>query len=165
MVRIGTDWYQDNRVKTFAANPQVAVSGDYTTSPIDAGREPIDPGGSYAEWAIGFQETNADFLLTANPELDLPFTTSFTFGGNRRDFERTNDYTWVGVLTAPGTFDVSNAAIPPDRETRLRAEARQQPVSGRPTSATRTTCSSRSRAGTTGRPRCPRTTARTSIRR
>ena len=120
MVRIGTDWYQDTRIKTYAENPQTAVSGDYTTSPLNVGREFIDPGGSFGTWGIGFQETNADFLVNATPELDLPFTTNFTFGGNRRDFERTNDYTWVGVLTAPGTFDISNAAIPPDRQTLTR---------------------------------------------
>lgn len=117
MGRTGTDWYQDERLKTYAPNAGIAIAGDYTTSPIDAGREQIDAGGSFGVWNIGHQETNTDFLLTATPDLNLPVTTSFVFGGNRRDFERKNDYTWVGVLTAPGTFDVSNAANPPDRET------------------------------------------------
>ncbi len=119
MVRIGTDWYQDNRLKTYAANPQTAIAGDYTTSPVDVTREYINPGGSFATWDIGFQESNADFLISANPDLDLPFTTSFTVGGNRRDYERTNDYTWVEQLTAPGTYDVSNAALPPIRTTAI----------------------------------------------
>ena len=115
--RTGTDWYQDDRVKGYAANAQIAVSGLYTTSPIDGGREPVDAGGSFGLWNIGSQETNTDFLLTASPDLELPVTTSFTFGGNRRDYERSNDYTWVPALTAPGTFDIANAAIPPERTT------------------------------------------------
>ena len=115
--RTGTDWYQDERLKTYAANAQIGVSGFYTTSPIDGGREPVDPGGSFGVWNIGSQETNTDFLLTASPDLDLPVTTSFTVGGNRRDSDRSNDYTWVPALTAPGTFDVGNAAISPARTT------------------------------------------------
>ena len=116
-VRTGTDWYQDERLKTYAANPQIAVSGDYTTNPLTSGREQIDGGGSFGIWNIGQQEINTDFLVTATPDLNLPVSTSFTFGGNRRDYERTNDYTWVGTLTAPGIHDVSNAASTPERET------------------------------------------------
>ena len=118
-VRTGTDWYQDERLKAYAANPQVAIAGDYTTSPMDAGREYIDAGGSFGQWDIGFQETNTDFLVTANPELGLPISTNLTFGGNRRDYERKNDYTWVGRLTAPGIYDVSNAASVPERFTQV----------------------------------------------
>ena len=116
-VRSGTDWYQDDRRKTFAANPGLAIAGDYSTNPLTGARENIDSGGAFSQWAISRQETNSDFLLTASPDLHLPFTTNFVFGGNRRDIERQNDYAWVGVLTAPGTYDVSNAANPPDRET------------------------------------------------
>jgi len=116
-LRSGTDWYRDARVKAYAANPQTAIAGDYTTSPLDAGREYIDAGGSFGQWNIDFQETNTDFLLTANPELNLPFSTNVTLGGNRRDFERKDDYTWVGQLTAPGIYDVSNAASVPERVT------------------------------------------------
>jgi TonB-linked SusC/RagA family outer membrane protein len=117
MVRTGTDWYQDERLKAYAANPAVGVAGDYTTSPIDAGREYISPDGSFGRWNIGFQESNTDFLVSANPDLDLPFTTSLAVGGNRRDYERKNDYTWVQQLTAPGIYDVSNAATTPERAT------------------------------------------------
>ena len=116
-VRTGTDWYQDDRRKTYAANPGLAIAGDYTTNPLTGGREFIDPGGAFSQWAISHQETNSDFILAASPDLSLPFTTNFLFGGNRRDLERSNDYTWVGKLTAPGTYDVSNAANPPERET------------------------------------------------
>lgn len=116
-VRTGTDWYQDERLKAYAANPAVGVAGDYTTNPLSTGREYVSSDGSFGAWNIGFQETNTDFLVSANPELNLPFTTSFTFGGNRRDFERQNDYTWVQQLTAPGIYDVGNAATTPERTT------------------------------------------------
>jgi len=116
-VRTGTDWYRDVRIKTYAANPQTAIAGDYTTSPIDTGREYIDAGGSFGQWNIDFQETNTDFLFTANPELNLPVSAIWTLGGNRRDYERKDDYTWVGSLTAPGIYDVSNAASVPERVT------------------------------------------------
>ena len=115
MVRTGTDWYQDSRLKTFAANPQIAISGGHTTNPLTAGREYLDAGGSFGTWGIGSQETNTDFLVTASPELNLPFTTTLTVGGNRRDNERKNDYTWVGALSSPGIWDVSNAASVPER--------------------------------------------------
>jgi len=117
MVRTGTDWYQDDRLKAFAANPAIAATGDYTTSPFATGREYVHPDGSFGQWAIGFQETNTDFLVTANPDLNLPVSTSFTFGGNRRDYERSNDYTWVQQLAGPGIFDQSNAATTPERYT------------------------------------------------
>jgi len=117
MLRTGTDWYQDGRLKSYAANPQIAIAGDYTTNPLTSAREYIDANGSFGLWNVGHQETNTDFLFTANPNLNLPFTTSVSFGGNRRDYERKNDYTWVGQLTAPGIFDVSNAAVTPVRNT------------------------------------------------
>ncbi len=116
-LRTGTDWYQEDRRKTYAANPGLASAGDYSSNPLTAEREQIDPGGSFSQWAISHQETNTDLLLTASPDLNLPFTTNFLFGGSRGDLSRDNDYTWVGVLTTPGTYDVSNAANPPDRET------------------------------------------------
>ncbi|HEX6040244.1 SusC/RagA family TonB-linked outer membrane protein [Longimicrobium sp.] len=113
LVRTGTDWYQDSRQKTYAAEGN-AASGLYTTNPLTLNREYVGQNGAFANWDIGFQETNTDFLLTANPEMDGAFSASATFGGNRRDVNRTLDYTWVGDLAAPGIFDVSNAAITPD---------------------------------------------------
>jgi len=116
MVRSGTDWYQDARLKAYGANPGQAYAGDYTTNPVTgSGREYVSPDGSFGLWNIGFQETNTDFLVSANPDLDLPFTTSLTFGGNRRDYERKNDYTWVQSLVAPGIYDYANAASTPER--------------------------------------------------
>jgi TonB-linked SusC/RagA family outer membrane protein len=129
MVRTGTDWYQDTRLKAYSANPQIAIAGDYTTNPLTAGREYISPTGSFGRWNIGFQETNTDFLLNANPDLGLPFTTGFTFGGNRRDFGRSDDYTWVAELSSPGIFDVSNASSLPDLD-RLESHKRVNSLYG-----------------------------------
>jgi TonB-linked SusC/RagA family outer membrane protein len=112
-VRSGTDWYQDGRKKTYAADGN-AASGLYTTNPLTLNREYVGHNGAFATWDIGFQETNTDFLLVANPEMNGRFSVSATFGGNRRDVNRELDYTWVGDLATPGIFDVSNAAITPD---------------------------------------------------
>ena len=112
-VRSGTDWYQDGRKKTYAAEGN-AASGLYTTNPLTLNREYVGRNGAFATWDIGFQETNTDFLLVANPEMNGRFSVSATFGGNRRDVNRELDYTWVGDLATPGIFDVSNAAITPD---------------------------------------------------
>ena len=93
MVRTGTDWYQDERLRSYSANPQAANSL-YTTNPVTGtGRDFVSSTGSFGQWNIGSQETNTDFLLRASPELDLPFTTTLTMGGNRRNWERKNDYT------------------------------------------------------------------------
>jgi TonB-linked SusC/RagA family outer membrane protein len=120
MVRSGTDWYDESRKKTYAYNPGLTVYGDYTTNPITAGREQLSVNGGFGEWGVGFQETNHEFLLNATPDLSLPFTTTFMFGGNRRDWERSDAYTWVGQLATPGIYDVSNAAETPDLNTTLQ---------------------------------------------
>ncbi len=117
MVRAGTDWYQDSRLKSYAYAPQIDYSGFYTTNPTTGGREFVSVNGGFGEWGIGYQETNTEFLLTATPQLSLPVTTTLVFGGNRRDWERTSDYTWVGELATPGIFDISNSAGAPDRNT------------------------------------------------
>ncbi len=114
-LRTGTDWYQDYRLKSYAYNPQIDWAGFYTTNPVTGAREYLTTNGGFGQWDIGFQETNTDFLLNASPDLGLPVTTKFTFGGNRRDFHRNSDYTFVGQLAAPGIYDVSNAAGTPTR--------------------------------------------------
>ena len=113
MVRTGMDWYQDSRLKGYAAKGN-KISGMYTTNPLTLNREYVGDNGAFATWDIGFRETNSEFLLTANPELNLPFTVSANFGGNRRDAQRNTDYAWVADLATPQIFDVSNAAVTPD---------------------------------------------------
>ena len=119
LVRTGTDWYQDARLKAYAYNPQIELSGYYTTNPVTAGREYLTNNGGFGQWEIGFQETNSEFLLNATPNLGLPVSTAFMFGGNRRDVESNFDYTWVGELATPGIYDISNAAGTPNRNTFL----------------------------------------------
>jgi TonB-linked SusC/RagA family outer membrane protein len=123
MVRSGTDWYQDYRQKNFA---QDNFGGLYTTNPLNDAREPVAPTGAFGEWNMGFRETNTDFLVTANPDLHLPFTVNATFGGNRRDWQRNHHYVWVGELSTPGIFNVDNAAVAPkpfDRVYRKRVNS------------------------------------------
>jgi TonB-linked SusC/RagA family outer membrane protein len=109
-VRTGTDWYRDDRIKMFAAN---TVGGLYTTNPLTISREFVGKNGAFATWGINFQETNTDFLLAADPELNLPFSVTATFGGNRRDSERKQEYAWVRELVTPGVFTTSNSAETP----------------------------------------------------
>lgn len=116
MVRSAMDYYNDTRLRTWA---QDNCCGMYTTNPLTASRDYVQATGAFGDWDIGFQEINTDFLLSANPELNLPVSTTFNFGGNRRDWERTQDYTWVGSLATPGIYNVGNAATTPDRFTRL----------------------------------------------
>jgi TonB-linked SusC/RagA family outer membrane protein len=112
-VQSGTDWYQDGRQKTYGALAN-KIAGLYTTNPLTLNREYVGNNGAFGTWDIGFQETNTSFLLNANPELNLPFSVSATFGGNRRDYQRSTNYTWVGDLATPGVFNVANAAVTPD---------------------------------------------------
>jgi TonB-linked SusC/RagA family outer membrane protein len=114
--RTGTDWYREERAKMFAAN---TVGGLYTTNPLTVAREFVGDNGAFSTWGIDFQETNSDFLFIANPAVTGPFSVGATFGGNRRDWHRRHNYTWVRDLATPGVFDVSNAAETPDLFTHL----------------------------------------------
>jgi TonB-linked SusC/RagA family outer membrane protein len=111
MVRTGTDYYQDKRKYTFA-------QGIYNTTGFDprvgTGRYTVGTNGAFGDWSIGFQETNTDFILTAAPDLGLPFSTRFTAGANRRDWRRQQNLVFVSDLTAPGIYSASNARGTPD---------------------------------------------------
>jgi len=109
--RTGTDWFRDDRRQMYAER---TVGGLYTTNPHTFSRLFIGPNGAFINWDIDHQETNSDFLLIANPEMNGPFSVSATFGGNRRDWEQRHDYTFVGNLATPRVYDVSNAALTPD---------------------------------------------------
>jgi TonB-dependent SusC/RagA subfamily outer membrane receptor len=119
--RTGTDWYRDDRIKKFAAR---TVGGLYTTNPLTLSREFVGSNGAFANWGINFQETNSEFLLTAAPQLDLPFSMRATFGGNRRDSERVQEYAWVRQLVTPGVFTTANSAETPQ----LHAETARKRV-------------------------------------
>jgi TonB-linked SusC/RagA family outer membrane protein len=110
-VRSGTDWFQENRLKGYAP---LNFGGQYTTNPLTVAREYVDfQSGAFGSQAIGFQESNHDFILTATPELNLPFSVNATVGGNRRDSRSDQDYIWVSELVAPGIYNANNAAVDP----------------------------------------------------
>ncbi|MDR0787780.1 MAG: SusC/RagA family TonB-linked outer membrane protein [Gemmatimonadota bacterium] len=120
MVRTSIDWYQDERIRSWAEGN---CCGLYTTNPLTASRDFVQETGAFGDWNLGFQERNTDFLLSANPGMGLPFTTAFTLGGGRRDWERTHNYLWVGRLTTPGIYNISNAAVTPETYIRTSRKA------------------------------------------
>lgn len=100
MVRSGTDWFEENRKRTYAAGT--------------IGDSDVDPTGAFGEANVFSRETNTDFLLTA----DLPERGAWSFGGhfggNRRDnLSRTNSLYTRG-LAVPGIYDANNAAVTPE---------------------------------------------------
>jgi TonB-linked SusC/RagA family outer membrane protein len=110
-IRTGTDWYQEGRLKGYAP---MNYGGLYTTNPLTLQREYVDfSSGAFGRWSVGFQQTGHDFILSANPALDLPFTVSATAGASRRDENRVHDYLWVGELVAPRIYDANNSAVDP----------------------------------------------------
>ena len=100
MVRTGTDWYQENRKRTYMAGT--------------IGSSSVDANGAFGENDRFQQEINSDFLLTATlPERQgLEVTTRF--GGNRRDYRYRSSGVYVRNLVVPGLYDLGNAAVTPD---------------------------------------------------
>lgn len=96
MVRSGTDWYEENRMRTYHAGT-IGQSGT----------------GAYGESTIFEQETNHDFLLTANFPGRGDWDLGANFGGNRRDNRGRLKSTFVDSLVVPGLFNVGNRAIDP----------------------------------------------------
>jgi TonB-linked SusC/RagA family outer membrane protein len=97
--RSGTDWYEDSRKRTYAAG---TIGLDY-----------VGDNGAFVDNQQFFQETNTEFLLSANPELSSDWSVNANVGGNRRDYTRRFNNTFVRNLSAPGVFSLSNAADPP----------------------------------------------------
>jgi TonB-linked SusC/RagA family outer membrane protein len=97
MVRAGTDVSNEHRKNVYAAGT-LSVSSET---------------GAFEETTIARQETNTDFLLTAQVPGLQGMTLDAAFGGNRRD----NDYRSHGVyaseLVIPGLYDLGNAAVTP----------------------------------------------------
>ena len=115
LARTSIDWYTDSRLRAWAEDN---CCGTYTTNPLTGTRDFVQARGAFGNWDIGFKEINTDFLVTANPDLGLPVTTTLSVGGNRRDWDRTHNYVWVGDLATPGIFNVSNAASTPENYVR-----------------------------------------------
>jgi TonB-linked SusC/RagA family outer membrane protein len=116
LVRGGTDWYQDDRREEFAAGNYGISSVD----PLDAADLSVGNRGAFGQYQQSFQETNADFLLTATPQVTDRLSLTASFGGNRRFVRRQENYTWVGELGTPGTYSVANAAVTPKTSDYLR---------------------------------------------
>ena len=100
MVRSGTDWYQDNRKRIFAAGT--------------LGQSGVDPNGAFGEGNVFHQETNSDLLLTVTPKPMGDFTVTVNAGGNRRDTDYRSNDVYVRNLVIPGLYDLGNAAVTPD---------------------------------------------------
>ena len=100
MVRSGTDWYQDNRKRIFAAGT--------------LGQSGVDPNGAFGEGTVFRQETNTDFLITANPSDFGDFKVTVNAGGNRRDTNYRSSDVYVRDLVIPGLYDLGNAAVTPE---------------------------------------------------
>jgi TonB-linked SusC/RagA family outer membrane protein len=93
-VRAGTDFYRDYRKRTYAV-----------------GTLNNNPDGAFAENNIYLQETNVDFLLTAQRPLTTTLSTTLNFGGNTRfnTFKRSD--VGASALLVPGIYNLSNAAV------------------------------------------------------
>ena len=68
--------------------------------------------GGYAENDVFYREVNTDFLLDYRPNLSGNFSLNLLVGGNRLDQTARNTQSQALTLAQPGTFRLSNAAIP-----------------------------------------------------
>jgi len=101
MGRLGTDYYTSERVFEVGPHEYGFTVGRLADAPGD--------NGAFEQNVFTNQETNADFLVTANKYLTSDFSVVANFGGNRR-WDRFNDnYNWVRALGTPGTYNLSNS--------------------------------------------------------
>lgn len=108
-VRSGSDWYEENRIRTYQAGT-IGQSGS----------------GAYSESTLFEQETNSDFLLTATLPARGDFELGANFGGNRRDNTGRLKGSTVDSLVVPGLFNIGNKAVEPtlsDRRSRQRVNS------------------------------------------
>lgn len=99
MVRSGTDWFEENRKRTYAAGT--------------IGDSDVDPTGAFGEENLFSRETNSDFLLTADFPDRSVWSFGGHFGGNRRDHLSRSNSLYTRGLAVPGIFDANNAAVTP----------------------------------------------------
>jgi TonB-linked SusC/RagA family outer membrane protein len=101
MGRVGTDYYTSERVFEVGPHEYGFTIGRLAATPGD--------NGAFEQNVFTNQETNADFLFTANKYLTSDFSVVSNFGGNRR-WDRFNDnYNFVRALGAPGTYNLANS--------------------------------------------------------
>lgn len=93
MARVGTDYSDEFRDRRRAYSTQ---------------RYPL---GSYREEQIFLQETNADFLLSANKNISSDFSLSASVGGNamRRRYNLSDIS--APQLTVPGIYSINNSRV------------------------------------------------------
>lgn len=101
MGRVGTDYYTSDRRFEVAPNSYGFTVGRLADSPGE--------NGAFEQNVFTNQETNADFLLTANKYLTDDFAVTANFGGNRRWDHFNENYNWVRALGTPGTYNLSNS--------------------------------------------------------
>ncbi|MFL5384814.1 MAG: SusC/RagA family TonB-linked outer membrane protein [Longimicrobiaceae bacterium] len=101
MGRVGTDYYTSDRRFEVAANS----FGFYVGRLGDAPGE----NGAFEQDVFTNQETNTDFLVTANKYLAENFSVVANVGGNRRWDRYSDNYNWVRALGTPGTYNLSNS--------------------------------------------------------
>ena len=94
MARVGTDYSDEFRDRRRAFSTQ---------------RYPL---GSYREEQVFLQETNADFLLSFNKDLNQDLSLAVSVGGNamRRRYNLSDIS--APQLTAPGIFSLNNSRVP-----------------------------------------------------
>ncbi|HUE76841.1 MAG TPA: SusC/RagA family TonB-linked outer membrane protein [Longimicrobiales bacterium] len=96
-VRSGTDWYEEQRKRTFA---QGMFGGG-------------NPQGRFDDELIFNRETNTELLLTATRSLSPDFTLTVNGGANRRDQEYNFHYLSARELVVPGIYTLDNAGATP----------------------------------------------------
>lgn len=100
MVRTGTDWYEENRNRTYMAGT--------------IGSSSVDANGAFGVTNVFQQEINTDFLLTAKLPQRAGVDVTTRFGGNRRDYRYRSNAAYARNLVVPGLWDLGNAAVTPD---------------------------------------------------
>lgn len=101
-LRSGTDWFEENRKRTYAAGT--------------IGDSDVDPTGAFGEANVFSRETNSDFLLTATLPEQGSWRLGGHVGGNRRDNESRTNSLYTRGLAVPGVYDANNAAVTPQLE-------------------------------------------------
>ncbi|MGH7483954.1 MAG: SusC/RagA family TonB-linked outer membrane protein [Longimicrobiales bacterium] len=94
VLRTGTDWYQEDRLRTFWED---GINYPYT---------------GFFDADIERRETNTDLLVNLSRELTTDWSLSATVGANHRDERDNTASVFVEELTIPGVFTPSNSARP-----------------------------------------------------
>lgn len=124
------DWNWDTRDRligsgsvTYAFTPWLELMGRAGTDVVSEHRKDVYRGGSksissstgaFDEASISRQETNLDFLVSADwPGLE-GMSLSGAFGGSRRDNQYRSLGFWIDDLVIPLLYDAGNSAVTPD---------------------------------------------------